>query len=138
VEYARNVAGVASAAHAEVGPDAEHEIIRPLACSLVGESRIVHVVPGTRAAAICGPTPMIGYHQCAYGLDPAWIPKLEAAGLVVSGRAEDAGVEIVELRDHPFYIATLFQPQAGPDDERLHPLLVAFATAIVRHHASRA
>ena len=38
---------------------------------------------------------------------------LEAAGLVVSARAPDAGVEAVELPGHPFYVATLFQPQVG-------------------------
>jgi CTP synthase (UTP-ammonia lyase) len=54
--------------------------------------------------------------------------------VVVSGHAADAGVEIVELRGHPFFMATLFQPQGGADGEPLHPLLAAFADAVAEHY----
>jgi CTP synthase (UTP-ammonia lyase) len=90
-------------------------------------------VPGTRAAAICGPGPMHGYHVCGYGLAPDHIGTLEAAGLVIGGHAPDAGVEIVELPGHPFFMATLFQPQGRADGEPLHPLLTAFADAVAGH-----
>jgi CTP synthase (UTP-ammonia lyase) len=43
-------------------------------------------------------------------------------------------VEIVELRGHPFFMATLFQPQGGADGEPLHPLLAAFADAVAEHY----
>jgi CTP synthase (UTP-ammonia lyase) len=58
------------------------------------------------------------------------VPALEAAGLVVSGHAEDGTVEIVELPRHPFFVATLFQPQVEPASGELHPLLAAFADAL--------
>ena len=65
-----------------------------------------------------------------------WTPALEAAGLVVSGYADDGTAEIVELPDHPFFMATLFQPQVeaggASNDAPLHPLLVAFAAAVAR------
>ena len=137
MEYARNVAGIADAAHAEVNPDAPRAVVAALSCSLVGERRAVRVVPGTLAAAICGESPMIGYHYCSYGLAPEWVPALERAGLVVSGHADDAGVEIVELPEHPFYVATLFQPQIEDADQPLHPLLSAFASAAALHRAQR-
>jgi CTP synthase (UTP-ammonia lyase) len=133
VEYARNVAGIADATHAENDPHAGTHVVTPLACALYGESREVRTVPGTRAAAICGGGPMAGYHFCGYGLDAAFLARLEAAGLVVSGHASDAGVEfveIVELPDHPFFLATLFHPQMAPEESALHPLLVAFADAV--------
>jgi GrpB-like predicted nucleotidyltransferase (UPF0157 family) len=60
---------------------------------------------------------------------------LEAAGLVVAGRAPDAGVEIVELPGHPFFMASLFQPQVGAEGEPLHALIRAFAGAVAEHHA---
>jgi CTP synthase (UTP-ammonia lyase) len=131
VEYARNVAGIADAGHAEV--DARGTmVVAPLACSLVGEYRQVSAVPGTRAAEICGTAPMTGYHFCSYGLAPEMVPHLEASGLVISGYAGDGTIEIVELPGHPFFLATLFQPQVGKGDGELHPLVSAFADAVVR------
>lgn len=134
--------GDATATHAEVDPDVGDAVVVPLACSLYGERRQVRAVPGTSAAAICGTDPMDGYHFCGYGLAGSWVSRLEAAGLVVSGYADDGSVEIVELPGHPFYLASLFQPQVGPDgapdDAPLHPLLTSFAAAAARHHADRA
>jgi CTP synthase (UTP-ammonia lyase) len=140
VEYAGNVAGIEGAAHAEVNPDSETLVVAPLACSLVGETRVVRAVSGTRAAAICGEAPMAGYHFCSYGLAAEWTPALQEAGLVVSGYADDGTAEIVELPDHPFYVATLFQPQVeaeASNDAPLHPLLLAFAAAASQHRARR-
>ena len=140
VEYARNVAGIADAAHAEVDSGGVAVIV-PLACSLVGERRVVRTVPGTKAHTICGEEPMLGYHFCSYGADRDLLPILKATGLVVSGYADDGTVEIVELPDHLFFLATLFQPQVGLDgasaDAPLHPLLIAFADAVAARHAAR-
>jgi CTP synthase (UTP-ammonia lyase) len=60
----------------------------------------------------------------------AFVQRLEAAGVVVSARAPDAGVEGIELPGHPFFVATLFQPQVGALAGRpLHPLIGAFIEA---------
>jgi CTP synthase (UTP-ammonia lyase) len=133
VEYARNVTGIADAGHAEVDT-AGTMVVSALSCSLVGQYRRVRAIPGTIAAAICGTEPMTGYHYCSYGLAPEMLPRLEASGLVISGFTDDGTAEIVELPGHPFYLATLFQPQVTPDDGALHPLLQAFADAAIRHH----
>jgi CTP synthase (UTP-ammonia lyase) len=128
VEFARAVAGIAGAGHGESDPDAEAVVVGGLTCSLVGEERMVRTVPGTRVAEICGTDPLVGFHWCNYGLADAYAERLTAAGLVLSAFAEDAGVEAFELRDHPFYVATLFQPQVGSSQRReLHPLLAALA-----------
>jgi CTP synthase (UTP-ammonia lyase) len=48
---------------------------------------------------------------------------------VISARAVDAGVEAIELPDHPFFVATAFQPQVGAGESgALHPLISALAT----------
>lgn len=130
VEFARNVAGLPGAAHAETDPGAAVHAVSPLACSLVEQERTVTAIPGTRVAALCGTTPFAGFHFCSYGLEPAVLDRLVAAGLVVSATAPDAGVEAVELPSHPFYVATLFQPQVGSSRTgAVHPLVAALADA---------
>ena len=87
-------------------------------------------MPGTRLAEICGSEPFTGFHWCSYGLAEGFVERLEAAGVVVSARAPDAGVEGIELPAHPFFVATLFQPQVGALAGRpLHPLIGAFVDA---------
>jgi CTP synthase (UTP-ammonia lyase) len=130
VELARSRAGITDASHAESDPDAPDPVVSRLACSLYGESRTVSPVPGTRFASICGSLPFGGFHYCGYGLDPAFVEPLERAGVVVGATAEDAGVEAIELPDHPFFLATAFQPQVGASGAtRLDPLLTAFVEA---------
>ena len=129
VELARSLAGL-DAHHAESDPDAEAPVVAALQCSLVGEQRTVTCVPGTRLAGICGVEPFAGFHWCSYGLSDAFEEALVAAGVVVSARAPDAGVEGIELASHPFFLATLFQPQVGAlAGWPLHPLIGAFLEA---------
>jgi CTP synthase (UTP-ammonia lyase) len=134
VEYARNVAGL-DVGHGETEPDAGALVIGPLRCGLVGATRTVTAVAGTRLAEICGTAPFAGFHWCSYGLDPGFVDPVVAAGLTVGAHAEDAGVEAVELASHPFFLATLFQPQVGATGTGvLHPLIQAFLGA-ARDHA---
>jgi CTP synthase (UTP-ammonia lyase) len=129
VELARGLAGL-DARHAETDPDADALVAAPLACSLVGETRTVTCVPGTRVAALCGTEPFTGFHWCSYGLAPAFEDVLADAGVVIAARAPDAGVEAIELPEHPFFVATLFQPQVGSlAGGPLHPLIAAFLEA---------
>jgi CTP synthase (UTP-ammonia lyase) len=130
VELARTLAGITGAAHAETDPDADEPIVVPLQCSLYGETRQVEPVPGTRLAAICGDAPFPGFHWCGYGLSPRVEARLQGAGVVISARAVDAGVEAIELPDHPFFVATAFQPQVGAGASGvLHPLIRAMIDA---------
>jgi CTP synthase (UTP-ammonia lyase) len=130
VEFAQNVAGLGQAAHAETDPDAADPVVVQLACSLVGEEQEVTALPGTRVGELCGTEPFTGFHWCNYGLAPDHEAALAAAGLVVTARAPDAGVEAVELPGHPFYVATLFQPQVGSSRTGLlHPLIAALVSA---------
>lgn len=130
VELARTRAGVSQAASAEVAPDGEALVVVPLSCTLYGERRTVTPVAGTQVAAICGEAPFPGHHHCGYGLSVAYVPVLQGAGVVISAHAPDAGVEAIELPEHPFFVATAFQPQVGSSESGvLHPLLAALLDA---------
>jgi len=130
VELARSRAGIEDAAHEESDPGASDPVVSRLSCTLYGEVRTVTPVPGTRFAEICGTEPFEGFHWCGYGLDERYVEPLERAGMVIGATAEDAGVEAVELPDHPFFLATAFQPQVGASTtQQLGPLLEAFVTA---------
>ncbi len=130
VELARVRAGVSDATSAELDPDAGALVVAPLACALYGERRTVTPVGGTRLAAICGAEPFEGHHQCGYGLAAPYETVLAGAGVVISAHAPDAGVEGIELPDHPFFLATAFQPQVGAGASgTVHPLITALVAA---------
>jgi CTP synthase (UTP-ammonia lyase) len=131
IEFARNVAGLRDADHAETAPNAKTLVIDRLKCSLIGQERAVTAVPGTRMHALCGSASFLGFHWCNFGAASAYVERLAAHGLTIAARADDAGVEAIELPEHPFFMATLFQPQIGSADGRpLHPVLESFVAAV--------
>jgi CTP synthase (UTP-ammonia lyase) len=129
LETARNVLGIEDADHAETNPEAVHLAVTPLACSLVGQRHPVQLVPGSQAAVIYGARETVEPYFCSYGLNPALESRLREAGLHVSGRDEHAGARVVELRGHPFFVATLYVFQARDDHADPHPLTAAFVEA---------
>jgi CTP synthase (UTP-ammonia lyase) len=138
LEYARDVCGLGGVQHAEnlvvrggAGEPADLLIV-PLECSLVGHEEAVMVVPGTLAASIIGPGRRSERYHCAYGLNDAYLAALAGAGLRFSGFDDGGQVRIVEVPGHPFFLATLFQPELS-DGPRPHPLITAFARAAAEH-----
>ena len=87
------------------------------------------IVPGTRAAALYGAGEAIEDYYCNYGVNPDYVRHMDAGGLRVSGLGGDGEVRIVEIPDHPFFLATLFLPQARSIAGAPHPLLAGFAAA---------
>jgi CTP synthase (UTP-ammonia lyase) len=108
-----------------------HELCRvnPLACSLVGEAQRVLLAPNTLAARLYASMEATEHYFCNYGVNPDYRLRLEANGLRVSGMGEGDEIRIVELAGHPFFVATLFLPQARSTSSRPHPLLVGYAAA---------
>jgi CTP synthase (UTP-ammonia lyase) len=96
----------------------------------VGQRHAVRVRPGTRAAELYGIASADEDFYCNYGVNPEWVDRLEAGGLRVSGVGEAGEPRIVELPGHPFYVATLFLPQARSTAAAPHPLIVGFADAV--------
>ncbi|MGW6914135.1 CTP synthase C-terminal region-related (seleno)protein [Kitasatospora sp. NPDC054939] len=131
LEYARNVCGLGTAAHAESDPAGGQLLIVPLSCSLVGHEGVVDLAPGSLAERVLGTTRTVERYHCAYGLNDAYLDELRAHGLVFSGSDAAGEVRIAELPDHPFFLASLFQPELAGDGTRPHPAVRAFAAAAV-------
>jgi CTP synthase (UTP-ammonia lyase) len=125
LEYARSVLGMESAAHAEYEPSTTSLFVVPLSCSLVGQRMSVRLAPGSRAAALYGRTESVEQYYCNFGLNPDYEGALERGGLRISGRDEAGEARIVELPEHPFFIATLFVPPLTSSPGAPHPLVEA-------------
>lgn len=133
IEYARNVMGVTDAAHAESHPDAACLFITPLSCSLVGKTMEVTLRPGSKAAGACRATRSMERYYCNFGLNPAYQKQLEEAGLEITGTDENNEARIMELPSHPFFMGTLFVPQAKSTPGKPHPLVLEFCRAAAQH-----
>ncbi|WP_350278317.1 hypothetical protein [Kribbella sp. HUAS MG21] len=132
LEYARTISGATGVQHGETNPDADDLLIVPLHCSLDGHEGAVQVTPGTRAAELLGAERSVERYHCSYGLDSSRLDLLRDHGMVFSGYDDAGEPRIAELPDHPFYLATLFQPElAGAGNStRPHPFVQAFAHAV--------
>ena len=136
LEYARTVLGWRDAAHAELEPEATSPVIAPLACSLVEKTGRVVFVPGTALhAAYETGSAVEGYH-CRYGVNPDLRAALTRRSLVVSAHDDDGDVRAIELRDHPFFVATLFQPERAALEGRVPPLVLSFLRAAAMARSS--
>jgi CTP synthase (UTP-ammonia lyase) len=136
VEIVRDLLGEADAAHAETAPDAERLAVTPLSCSLDGTHGEVVLAPGSRAAALYSAERTTEPFFCSYGLNPAYRERLSEVGLAVTGEDADGEPRVVELADHPFFVGTLFVPQARPPAEAAaHPLVRGWLAATERRGA---
>jgi CTP synthase (UTP-ammonia lyase) len=132
IELARNVCGIESADHAEYGhDDGGLLVINQLACSLAGQTMTVSLTDDATCMAY-GAAEAVERYYCSFGLDESYLPRLESAGMIVGGRdATDGSVRILRLAGHPFYYLTLFVPQTSSRPAAPHPLVLAFAQAVV-------
>jgi CTP synthase (UTP-ammonia lyase) len=136
LEYAEAVWGVVSPAHAELDPDAPEPVIAALTCKLIEQGGSILFAPGSRLHALHGAETVEGYH-CGYGLNPTYAALLDDGPLRATGRDADGDVRAVELDGHPFFVATLYQPERSGLAGRPHPLIRAFADAARAHAAGR-
>ena len=130
LEYAEAVWAIPEPAHAEVNPDAVDPVIAPLACSLVEQSGDIRFEPGSKLAAIYGVSAAAEEYHCRYGLNPRYRQRLADGLLRASGWDSGGDVRAIELHGHPFFIATLFQPERSALAGRKHPLVSAFVNAV--------
>ncbi|MFB6836247.1 hypothetical protein [Streptomyces sp. NPDC056361] len=137
LEFARDVCGLERAAHAENDPAADPDdlLVAPLACSLVGHEGPVRVTPGSLAERALGAERTTERYHCEYGPDTRHLDTLTAHGLRFTGTDGEGAVRIAELPSHPFFLATLFQPELAGDGTRPHPLVRALAVAAATHAA---
>jgi ribosomal protein S18 acetylase RimI-like enzyme len=136
LECARSLWRIERPAHAELEPGADAPIVAPLACALVEKGGRVRFAPGSRLFSAYGREEADEEYHCSYGLGARCLPYL-AAGPLRATAWDDAGdVRGVELDGHPFFVATLFQPERAALRGVLPPIVPAFVAATARAHAT--
>jgi CTP synthase len=147
-EYARNVLGLDGANSTEMDPETPHPVIDLLPEQkeiedLGGTMRLgaqaVELVEGTRAHEAYGEAVIHERHRHRYEVNNHYRPALVEAGLVVSGTFQ-AGrlVEVVELPDHPWFVASQFHPEFKSRPTRPAPLFREFVGAALVRARERA
>jgi CTP synthase len=138
-EYARHVVGLDGANSTEMDPETPFPVIDLLpeqkgVEDLGGTMRLgaqaVELAEGTRARALYGEAVIHERHRHRYEVNNAYRQQLVEAGLVVSGTFQDGRlVEIVELLDHPWFVASQFHPEFKSRPTRPAPLFRGFVEA---------
>jgi CTP synthase (UTP-ammonia lyase) len=129
IEYARNVLGWQDAAHAEMDSTSTVAVISLLSCPLVNVGGSVQLLAGTRIATAYGTDEATEVYFCRYGVNPDFRASLTAGPLREAARDDTGDLRAVELDDHPFFVATLFQPERAALLGQPAPLVNAFLAA---------
>ena len=130
VEHARNLVGIADAIHAEYNTPGT-PIVTLLACSLQDTSIDVTFPAGSRLHAIHGRPTSRERATCSYGLGPAFTPITAQHGMAISALDSGGEIRAIERVNHPFFIATLYQPQLSSAPGNPHPIWTAFVQAVL-------
>ena len=94
---------------------------------------------GTRSRAAYGRERISERHRHRYEFNAKYRGQLEQAGLVIAGTSPDGSlVEIVELADHPWFVAVQFHPEFKSKPTAAHPLFAGLVAAAVERHAGSA
>jgi CTP synthase len=147
VEYAQDVCGLRGADSTECNEEAEHKIIYKLrdllgVDELGGTMRLgayaCDLLPGSLARRIYGTYTIHERHRHRYEFNVQYERPLTEHGLLISGRSPDHKfVEIVELPNHPWFIAVQFHPEFQSKPLSPHPLFASFVEASYRHKQER-
>jgi CTP synthase len=142
IEFARNVCGMGGADSAEFNEQSPYPVIALLESQQgveeMGGTMRLGAYPcvlreGTKAFAAYGEKLIHERHRHRYEVNPEFLSKLEAEGLIPSGTSPDGTlVEIVELGDHPWFVAGQFHPEFKSRPNRPHPLFRDFIGAAAR------
>jgi CTP synthase (UTP-ammonia lyase) len=130
------VLGIEDAEHEETAPSAPTLLVSKLTCSLVGKTQVIKILPGSLLHRAYGRDEVTEQFACNYGFNPKFRNKVEKGQLKITGVDLDGEVRVVEVLDHPFYVATLFLPQISSAPERPHPLIVAYLRAALAFRTS--
>jgi CTP synthase len=156
IEFARHVAGLEGAHSTEFNRAAPHPVIalitewqdqkgtvesRTEGSDLGGTMRLgaqeIRISHGSRAHAIYGADVIRERHRHRYEFNNNYLQKLMNAGLRFSGFSRDGLVEIVELPQHPFFVASQYHPEFRSTPRDGHPLFTGFIKAAREHRAGR-
>ena len=154
IEYARNVAGMENANSTEFDPQTPYPVVglitewlddsgetevRDASSDLGGTmrlgSQLCHLLPGSRVHSLYGSDEIFERHRHRYEVNNNLRDQIEAAGLKVSGLSTDKRlVEVIELEDHPWFVAGQFHPEFNSTPRDGHPLFEGFVSAAGEYH----
>lgn len=154
IEYARHVAGLASAHSTEFRPDTPHPVIalitewqtedghverRSAETDLGGSMRLggqkCRLLEGSKARDVYGADVIEERHRHRYEFNNGYREALQKAGLVLAGSSLDGNlIEMIELKDHPWFIACQFHPEFTSTPRDGHPLFSGFVNAARAQH----
>jgi len=153
IEAARNLAGLDGAMSTEFNKSTPHPVIalitewqtqsgsveqRDEHSDLGGTMRLgaqaISLAKGSLAATNYGKTSIEERHRHRYEVNNNYRAQLEAAGMRFSGTSIDDLVEMVEIADHPWFLASQFHPEFTSNPRDGHPLFIGFITAARQHH----
>jgi CTP synthase len=149
IEFARNVLGLSDANSTEFDTNTANPIIglitewteadgsvvqRTGESDLGGTMRLgaqdCHLVADSKVADIYGADTIVERHRHRYEFNNNFLEKVQAAGLIISGwSSDDSLVEVVEIADHPWFVACQFHPEFTSNPRDGHPLFTSFITA---------
>ncbi len=155
IEFARHQAGLLDANSTEFNPETKHPVVALVTEWLdqKGQRELRHgqsdlggtmrlggqpclIKEGSLAHQIYGETCVMERHRHRYEVNNQWVETLEKAGLMISGRSEDQRlVEMIELRDHPWFVACQFHPEFTSTPRNGHPLFTGFVNAALKHQS---
>ena len=157
IEFARNVAGWEDANSTEFDKTSKHPVVglitewqtatgemetRDESSDLGGTMRLgaqeCALEPGSKARECYGADVIVERHRHRYEVNNNLLAELEKNGLKVSGRSMDrALVEMVEVEDHPWFVACQFHPEFTSTPRDGHPLFTGFVNAALKQRASK-
>ena len=143
IEFARNVCGIASANSAEFDQTSSDPVI----CLLDDQREVTNkgasmrlgtwptkIQPGTLAEKIYGSDEVLERHRHRYEFNMKYREQMREKGFEISGTSPDGSLaELVELRDHPYFLACQYHPEFQSKPNKPHPLFKAFIQAALAH-----
>lgn len=139
IEFARHVCNLEGANSTEFDPGTPHPVIDLLpsqknvtekGASMRLGTWPTKIAEGTRAFSVYGSPEITERHRHRYEFNMAYREQMTAQGFVISGTSPDGDlVELIELRDHPWFLACQFHPEFQSKPNKPHPLFRGFVTA---------
>ncbi|POA48169.1 hypothetical protein C1893_11850 [Pseudomonas sp. MPR-ANC1] len=129
LEFSRNVLGWADAEHGETAPDSARAVLTPLTCSLEEAVDSIHLLRGSLIAKAYETSEIREGYRCRFGVNPQFERDLLNNQLQAVGHDSAGDLRAIELANHPFFVATLFQPERAALKGQMPPLVRAFIEA---------
>ena len=147
VEYARNVVGLDGAMSREFDPDPTHPVIELMdaqrnVTEKGGTMRLgtfpCRLVAGSRSARIYGTEEVDERHRHRFEFNPKYTEAIQGGGMLLSGWSPDGKLaEMVEISEHPWFVACQFHPEFKSRPVSPHPLFASFVRAAVEFKRGR-